>query len=138
MLHGFLAAGTDIWVQEVARRIVGERYVAVTVGPIYSPTQNDFNLSLRPSVFSISHFFLSWSLPVPFSVAYLTFAFTVPFGPLPVLHLPLLLQQLAFSPCARRLRHPVNQASAVFSLAFHPTLALSVFDNHARVQTRAG
>ncbi|KAI0061234.1 glycosyltransferase family 22 protein [Artomyces pyxidatus] len=30
VLHGALAAGTDIWVRELARKVLGERYVSVT------------------------------------------------------------------------------------------------------------
>jgi hypothetical protein len=30
-MHGFLAAGTDIWVRELARKTFGQRYVPATV-----------------------------------------------------------------------------------------------------------
>ena len=30
-MHGLLAAGTDIWVREVARKTLGQRYVPATV-----------------------------------------------------------------------------------------------------------
>ena len=36
-LHGLIAAGTDIWVLELSRRALGERYLPATVSKLSIP-----------------------------------------------------------------------------------------------------
>ena len=51
ILHGVIAAGTDLWVLELSRKALGERYLPATVSKLYLPL---FNL-----VFNVLQLFLS-------------------------------------------------------------------------------
>src|SRR6267142_4772896 len=61
ILHGLIAAGTDIWVLELSRRALGERYLPVTVRMLYLPLVY-FTLNILQFFLSLTSFFHALSL----------------------------------------------------------------------------
>lgn len=66
LLHGLLAAGTDIWVLELSRKTLGERYLPTTVSTPCLPLIV-FSIQ-RPIVLSFLNIFFSRPLLISLHV----------------------------------------------------------------------